>query len=92
MKIFYQALGQMQDKIYTESLANGLLIESFIKQRYEMYSPNEEEMVDNMLNNRLVNKLYDVNFILTNDKYPHLFGSLDFIKPKGEVYFTQEKC
>ena len=91
IRCFYVALGRTKGEFNTEKMANGLLIEQHIKNRYQYYSPDEEQHIKNMMTQTKVNKVRNVNAIVVSSEFDYIAASLDIERCKGEAnFFTGE--
>ena len=84
VRLFYEMLNLVPENKNTLLTLNGLAAEPHIKRLYESYSTDQAEHIYNYENGIITKPTEDVDYILTNDKYPNIFASLDFKAINGE--------
>lgn len=83
-EVYYQKIGKF-DQMRKPNLAmiSGNLREGELFKKYQMWGGNIESFIDNYMEGRMVNKLYNPKFFVVNPDYPHLFFSPDALMLKN---------
>lgn len=92
-RLFHKLTGYYKKDFINETTVAGHLQEPVIAQRWEGFVPDDlEQSLHNAVNGVRLRKLAKAKFFLTNDLYPYLSVSLDYV-PSGVQYspFTGEK-
>lgn len=89
VELFYKKVEQTPETEETERMYWGTILEGTIAKTWQCYNPTTNdisEMISNSNNDKIIRKCQNVNFILQNDKFPHLFANIDRLiidKEKG---------
>jgi predicted phage-related endonuclease len=82
-EVYYQKIGKF-DQMRKPNLAmvSGNLREPELFTKYQMWGGSIESFIDNYMESKIVNKLYNPKFFVINPEFPHLFFSPDALMLK----------
>ena len=85
IELFYQKIGMkpsvLKDNNY---MLMGRILEDTVANLWQYYSGDMNSVIENMNSGNVVRKCRNVNGVLTNIKYPHLFLNLDKLIEKNQ--------
>lgn len=82
LELFYQAVRfTHQSVMVNDKMTFGSVLEEKIALMYQYWDEETDKVSDNFEAGLKVNSFRRVNAVITNDKYPYLFGNIDGVDP-----------
>lgn len=79
LRLFSKLIGDWPSDFNSEKMTMGLVMEPTIIMRRETYDADEQIMLSNVNNGIVTTKGHKPDYIITNDLYPYLFVSIDYV-------------